>query len=135
MLLRQIAAPIVGILVGSVIVALVETAGRAVFRAPPAPSGDATAMRAYVAALPVGALATVVAGWWLGSFAGVWAAVLVAARRPRLHAGIVVGVLLLATVANLVMLPHPLWMTVLGPLGILVAGWLAMRVGARTASR
>ena len=92
------------------------------------------AMRAYVAALPVGALAAVVAGWWLGTFAGVWAAVVVAAQRPRLHAGIVIGVLLLATVANLVMLPHPLWMTVLGPLGILAAGWLAMRLAARRAS-
>lgn len=131
--LRQIAAPVVGVIVGSVVVALVEMAGRALFPGPPAPAGDATAMRAYVAALPFGALAAVAAGWWLGALAGVWAAVLVAAQRPRLHAGIVVGVLLLATVANLAMLPHPLWMVVLGPLGILVAGWLAMRLAVRRA--
>lgn len=131
MSLRHVAAPIAGVLVGSVVVALVETAGRALFPTPPAPSGDATAMRAYVATLPFEALAAVVAGWWLGTFAGASSAVLIAGRRPLLQAGIVTGVLLLATVANLALMPHPWWMVVFGPVRILLAGWLATRLEAR----
>lgn len=128
MSIRQIVAPIAGVVLGSIIVALMETAGRALFPVGQPPTQDAAALRAYMAAQPLGALAMVLAGWWLGTFAGAWGAVSIADRRPRLHAGIVTGVLLLATAANLALLPHPLWMVVLGPLGILAAGWIASRL-------
>jgi len=134
MSIRQVLAPIIGVVIGSVVVAVIETAGQALFRMP-APSGrDAAAWKTYVSALPPAALVTVLVGWWLGTFAGAWSGVRLAGRRPALHAAIVTCVLLLATVANLVMLPHPLWMSVLGPLGILWAGWLALRLRAAPAS-
>ncbi len=63
------------------------------------------------------------------------------ARRPPtrpaasaahlLHAGAIGGLVLAATVANLVMLPHPAWVAVVGPLGIVVATWLAAEVVRR----
>ena len=127
MRVRQVLAPVVGVIVGSVVVALVEAAGHAVYPAPSLGEARGSAMPAMVT-IPFGAAAFVVAGWWLGTVAGASAAVKVVGGRPLLHAGIVTGVLLLATVANLVMLPHPPWMVVLGPLGILAAGWLASRL-------
>jgi len=83
MSIRQIVAPIAGVVLGSIVVAVVETAGRALFPVDPPPAQDAEALRAYMAALPAGALAMVVAGWWLGTFVGAWSAVRIAHRRPR----------------------------------------------------
>lgn len=125
---RQVLAPLAGVVIGSIVIALVEAAGSAAYPVAPPPAQDAAALRAYVAALPFGAFVFVVAGWWLGTAVGAWTAVRLAGRVPLRQAGIVTGVLLLATAANLAMLPHPSWVVVLGPLGIVAAGWVASRL-------
>lgn len=119
--MRQILAPIAGIVVGSLVVAAVEALGHAAYPAPTLDLNDVAAMRAEIARLPIGALWFVLAAWWLGAFGGVAAAVRLAGRRPWLHAGIVGGVMLAAVVANLAMIPHPSWFAVVGVAGVAVA--------------
>jgi uncharacterized protein YacL len=51
-----------------------------------------------------------------------------------IYAIVVGGLMLVATAANLLTIPHPLWFSVLGVVGIIVAAWLGMTLGARPAS-
>lgn len=98
---------------------------------PPPPGLDLTQpdqLAAFVAQAPPAAMALVLAGWVLGAFVGGWVAAKVARAHP-LFAALMVGLLVLAgVVANNTMIPHPLWMTVLGVLLPLPASWLAARM-------
>lgn len=121
-MLRQVLAPVAGVVVGAAVVALVEAAGRSFYPTPtvvPAEQGQLV-----VGALPLGALAAVVVAWGLGAMAGSFVAALIARRHARRAALIAGGVLLASTVANLVMIPHPIWMMLAGPL-VVAAGTLA----------
>ncbi|MGH9371321.1 MAG: hypothetical protein ACRD15_07315, partial [Vicinamibacterales bacterium] len=68
---------------------------------------DPTAIRAHVAQLPLGAFLFVLGAWSLGSFLGAWLAARLAPRKQLAHGLIVGAPFLAASVANLVMLPHP----------------------------
>lgn len=132
-MIRHLAAPIAGIVCGAAVVAAVEAVGHALFPFAPPRNAEPAALRAAMASAPLGALISVLVAWWLGAFAGAWTAVKIAPGRPTLHAAIVAGVLLLATVTNLIMLPHPWWMAVGGPAGIVVAVVLGCRLAQRRA--
>ena len=80
------------------------------------------------------AMVLVVVSWVLGAFIGGWVAAKVAREHP-LFAALMIGVLVLAgVVANNTMIPHPLWMTVLGVLLPLPAAWLGARMARRPAT-
>jgi uncharacterized protein YacL len=65
---------------------------------------------------------------------GTFAACKIGTAKPIVFAGVVGGLMLIATVANLIMIPHPLWFSILGVVGVIVAAWLGMKFGASTAS-
>lgn len=98
---------------------------------PPPPGTDLTQpdqLAAYVARAPLAAMALVVASWVLGAFAGGWVAAKVAREHPS-FAALVIGLLVLAgVIANNTMIPHPVWMTVLGVLLPLPAAWMGARM-------
>ena len=72
----------------------------------------------------------VLIGWVLGAFLGGWVAARIA--RHRRAAALVIGALVvLGVVANNMMIPHPLWMTIAGVLLPIPAAWLAARGLAR----
>lgn len=127
--LRAALAILGGIGVAMVVISLVEMVGA---RVNPRPAGldmsDMDAMRAYAASLPASAIAIVLVGWLAGTFVGGFVAALIARRRPLLFSGIVGGVVLLATMINLALLPHPLWLSFSAVLGIPLAAWLASRL-------
>jgi len=78
--------------------------------------------------LPDGAFAIVLLGYFIGTFAGAALAAWIAGRFHVLHAGIIGVLSLLGTALNMAMLPHPVWMVVIGQLQpvpvSLLAGWL-----------
>ena len=122
---RNIAAGIAGIVIAVVLVWLIEMIGHAVYPPPPGLNfADADAMRAYVETLPVGALLFVAGAWFVATLVGTCAACAIGTARPVIFAIVVGGLMLVATVINLVMIPHPLWFSVLGLAGIVVAAWL-----------
>lgn len=91
---------------------------------------DRTGMATYVARQPDSVLAGLALGWAIAALAG---AILAArlARRGR-WPGWVVGVLVLAaTIANFVLVPHPGWMVALALFAIAAATWLGARTGSR----
>lgn len=124
--LRSVLAVITGCVVAFVVVALVESWGHWVY---PLPRDlDLTQperLAEFIQTLPAGAFGFVLAAWFLGTFVGGVTAALIARRRPFVTTGIVAGVVLLATAANLYLIPHPLWFAVTGIAGILAAWLLA----------
>ena len=132
---KNIAAGIAGVVIAGLLVWLVEMLGQTVYP-PPADLkfADPDAMRAYIDMLPLGALLFVAAAWFIGTLGGTFAACKIGTARPIVFAGVVGGLMLIATAANLIMIPHPLWFSILGLVGIAVGAWLGMTFGASTAS-
>ena len=95
---------------------------------------DPQALAAHIAAAPLSAMLVVVVGWALAAFAGGWVAARIA--RHRRAAALVIGLLVLAgVIANIAMIPHPLWMTVAGLALPLPLAWLAARIASPRVAR
>ena len=132
---KKIAAGIAGVIVAFALVWFVENIGHSVYP-PPADLdfADADAMRAYIDALPIGALLFVAGAWFLGTLGGIVTACRIGDAEPRTYTMVVGGLVLLATAANLIMIPHPAWFSIMGVVGILIAAWLGMTIGAGSGS-
>ena len=132
-MIRTVLSVIAGIVVAFAIVFISDALFHALVPSapPPADTGNREAMAAYVAGQPIGVLIALLAAWALGAFAGSALAAHLA-RRGEMPGWIVTGLFLLATAANFMMVPHPMWMVVLGVALILAAGWAGSRAGTRT---
>ncbi len=134
-MVKNIAASIVGIVIAAALVWLVEKLGHAVYP-PPADLdfADPDAMRAYMATVPAGALLFVGSAWFVGTLGGTFAACKLRRAKPVMFAVVVGGLMLIATAANLLMIPHPIWFSILGVAGVVVGAWLGMTLGMDSAS-
>ena len=130
-MLRSVLGVIIGIISGFVVIYAVEHVGQLIWPvATELDLKDKAAAAAFLAAMPVGGLVTVVVAWILGAYTGSMVALLMSDRR-RIAGIIPAALIFAATVLVLFMLPHPLWMAVAGLGGIIAAGWLADRLFAR----
>jgi hypothetical protein len=105
---------------------------------PPPPGLDFSnkeALRAYVESAPSGALMMVLAAWVVATLAGGLAAGQIARTRPGLVSALIGLVILVAGVANLIMIPHPTWFWVSAVLAIPAAALLASSLTVRLKSR
>lgn len=126
---KNIIAGIVGILATGAIVWAIEMIGHAVYPPPDNLNfADANAMQAYIAALPVAALLFIAAAWFAGTLGGIIVACRVGTAQNKIFAGLIAGLMLLATAYNLAVIPHPLWFSVVGIAAILMAAWLALKL-------
>jgi hypothetical protein len=96
-------------------------------------STDREAARAAVASVPAGILLVLVTGWALAAGVGAFCAVRSSASRAPTAGLVVTGILLLATMANLAMIPHPVWMWPGAMILIPLLGWLGVRRGVAPA--
>lgn len=120
-MVRSIIAVVLGALLAGVTVAAVEFLGQRLF--PPPPGLDFNNREAMMS-LPTGTFVFLLLAWALGALAGGWLAARLAPRKPLLH-GMIVGALLMAGgVMNLVTIPHPVWVTILGLLVFLPAAYM-----------
>jgi len=132
---KNIAAGIAGVVIAGLLVWLVEMLGHAVYPPPMDLNfADPDAMRAYMDVMPLGALLFVAAAWFIGTLGGTFAACKIGDAKPMIFAIVVGGLMLIGTLFNLVTIPHPLWFSILGLVGIAVGAWLGMTFGASTAS-
>ncbi len=130
--MRKVVAIVVGVVVSFVLIGAIDNLGHRVYPLTGMPAvADRAAMREYIAAMAPGAKAFAVAAWLVAGFFGPFLAARLA-RGPGVVAPVVVAcVVLAAVVANLVMLPHPPWMNVVGVAGVPLLAWLATRLAAR----
>ncbi len=126
---RDIVAGVLGVLIAVGLVWIVDVTGHAVYP-PPAnlDYSDEEAMRAYMAALPLGAFLFVGGAWFIAALGGTFAACKIGRAKPKTYALVVGGFILIATVANLMMIPHPLWLSITGIAGIVFAAWLGQKL-------
>ncbi|MDH5621333.1 MAG: hypothetical protein OEY74_04560 [Gammaproteobacteria bacterium] len=129
---KNIAAGVIGVFVAVGLVWLIEMIGHAVYPPPPdIDFSDVDAVRHYLSTLPLGAFAFVGGAWFLGTLGGTMAASRIGSAAPRLFAMVVGGFVLAATAFNLAVIPHPLWFSIVGVAGILVAAWLGQFLSTR----
>lgn len=126
-MLRRIMGTAAGIIVAMVTIGLVEWLGQQLFPPPPGVDmADPAAIARAVASLPTGLKASVSVAWFVGTFVGGLAGLAIA--RWRAVPWIVAATVVLAAVANYVMIPHPLWMQVAGIALPPLAAILALRL-------
>lgn len=128
---RQILGVVVGLLAAGVVVMLVEALGHAAF--PPAAGFDPAAPD--LSLVPLGAIASIAVAWTLGPLVGGLVATLVGKPAGPVPA-LVVGLFFLAAdVANLLMIPSPAWMWVVGIVAPLPSAWLGFALARRRRPR
>lgn len=117
-MLRSLFALCAGLFAAMIAITGVELAN-AKWLYPPPPGfdfRDPAQVQAFVAAMPVAALATVVAGWLLGAFAGGAVAARLEQRYPWLPSALVGVFISVGTLLNARSLPHPGWVVAAGTL-------------------
>ena len=131
-MVRRIIAVIAGIAVAVVLVMLVQQLGHGLFPPPPdLDPADRDFMEAYVASLPWGPLAFVIASYFLATLLGGWVAGAIAGERPMVYAGIVAACILAGAISTVMMIPHPAWFTATAIAAILLAALLAAALASR----
>ena len=126
---RSVVAIVAGVIVAFVTVMLIDTLNHAVF---PPPEGldfsDPDAIRPYLATLPVGAFLLILASSVVAAFIGTLLACHIGRGNPLLYGGVVGGIILAATIANFIAIPHPHWLSAATVVGIVLSTLLAMKL-------
>lgn len=131
-LLRSILAGVVGLVVASLVVFLIESVNHHFF---PFPAGmdmnDREAIAAFVKTLPAGAFVAVWFGWALGAFTGTWLAKKLtpgASNRPAITVAVV---FFLFCAFNMAMIPSPIPFIVASVITTPLASYAALRLANR----
>lgn len=109
--LFHILAVLAGMLLGGLTAGLIEMGSSWLY---PAPEGmdfsNREQLHEFVSTLPLPAFLIVLVAWITSAFVGPWVARRLAPDRSAIP-GLIVGALfILAPIANLIMIPHPVWM-------------------------
>lgn len=126
--MRVVLSTLGGVLAALVLVFAIESLGHRLW--PPPTEIDWTnpeSARAGMSLLPLGALVSVAMAWVIATFVGGWVAARFA-HRPW-PAYIVGGLIVIASVGNLLMLPHPIWFWLFALVIVPVAALGAGRLG------
>ena len=112
-------------------VVAIEVGSAAVHPLPPGLDlHDKESCTAFFANYPQWLLGVGALGWGLTAFTSTWLATRLGAYRHFAHGVAMGALLLLAAIANMLMLPYPIWfelaILVILPLGIFLGTWLAI---------
>lgn len=132
-MVKKVIAVLLGVLTGIVVVTLGDLLSTWAF-----PTGETvdfnnpTAVEAYMNKLPFGALIIMAGSWLLSAFFGGLMSAYIYITKPG-QVSVVTGVILLiGSIINLYMIPHPLWMTITAVLGYIpmarIGGQVAVRL-------
>ena len=131
-MMRMLLGTLVGVAVAFGTVLIMQKIGHSVF--PPPADFDAEnteAIRTYVASAPIGSLLFVLASYFIGTFDGVFVACLIARTKYHVFGVIIGGMMLAATIANLILIPHPHWFSAAAVIGIVTCTLMAVFLAVR----
>ena len=130
-MVRNVAAAITGIVTAFVLIMLIEKLGHSIYPPPPdIDFSDPEAMRPYIATLPFLALLFPMIAWVVATFAGTALACKIGTANPLAFAAVVGGLVLAGTIANLIVIPHPVWFSAVSLAAIAASAWIAVRVAS-----
>ena len=116
-MLRTLLAVLVGLVAAMLLIFGLEAFGMMMFPPPPGMVLENEAdLARLVAVSSTGKKAWVVFGWAFASFVGGWLAALISRRHRRIAALCVAVFIVAGTLMNAMVIPHPMWMNVLGVL-------------------
>jgi len=125
-MLKRILIIILGIIVGSVFIYLVEALGHLVY---PPPEGidtnDMESMKIMIDQLPFGAFLFVLLAYGVGSFIGGLLSAFLSKNGRVANAVIVGSILMIFGIINLLMIPHPVWFTLVSIMLFIPCAYLA----------
>jgi hypothetical protein len=128
-MLRLVLGVLAGVAAGFATVFLIELISGKLY---PMPAGldptNAEGMKAYIAGLPGGAFALVLAAMTLGAFDAAAIAAVIAGRR-RVAGWIAGGFIVAATVVNVIAIPHPVWFAAASVVLAATGAWLGAALG------
>lgn len=129
---NKIISVLVGVIVGVIVVTLGEKIQHQFY---PLPEGldfkDSKAVKAFVDSLPLGAFISLVFIWILSSFVGGFVAAKLTHENKMKSAMITGGILMLAAIMNMFMIPHPVWMIVVTLALYLPAAYLGGKLATK----
>jgi len=130
-MVRNVAAAITGVVTAFVLIMLIEKLGHIIYPPPPdIDFSDPEAMRPYIATLPFLALLFPMIAWVVATFAGTVLACKIGTANPLAFAAVVGGLVLAGTIANLIVIPHPVWFSAVSLAAIAASAWIAVRVAS-----
>jgi len=130
-MVRNVAAALAGIVTAFVMIMLIEKLGHIIY--PPPADLDVSnpdVMRPYIATLPFLALLFPMIAWVVATFAGTVLACKIGTANPLAFAAVVGGLVLAGTIANLIMIKHPLWFSLVSLVAVAASAWVAARVSS-----
>ncbi len=128
-MLTKILAGLAGLVAALAVIALTQRLGHVVYPPPPdLDVHDIEAFREFTAGLPLMALLFVLIAYYAGSFVGTFVAGWIAGFRTLIYTGVIGGLVLAGTIANLAQIPHPLWFSILAVIGIPLFAYLGGRL-------
>src|SRR5687767_8295446 len=127
--IRSALVLLAGVIAAVLVVVLVDTLVGSMY---PLPDGtdlnDRASMQAAVASMPAAAFVLLLAGWVVAAAVGAYLAARLARRSAALHGLVVAIFVLMATIANLAAIPHPVWLWPAAIILIPAAGWAVTRM-------
>jgi len=131
-LIRSALVLLAGVVAAVLVVVLMDTIVGSIYAVPAGTDpNNPESMRRAVAAMPAAAHLLLLGGWVLAAGAGSYFAARIATHAPANHGLIVALFVLVATVANLASIPHPVWLWPAVIILIPAAGWAATKLAAR----
>jgi hypothetical protein len=126
---RIILGIVIGVALGFALVMAGDYLNRMLFPMPPdLQITNPEAIRDYMASAPVTSLLGMPVTWTVAAGAGAFAAAIIAGRA---WTGWIAGALMFAaTLLNLALIPHPLWMLVAAIVFVPAAAWFGAKFGA-----
>lgn len=124
-----------GVVIAVMVVILMDALVGRIYPLPPGvDTRDEESLRQVIAGLPIGAFVLLLTGWILAAATGSYFATRLATQARATHGLIVSIFVLVATIANLAAIPHPIWMWPAAIILIPAAGWVAARLVVRSAA-
>ena len=131
--LRSVLGIVVGVVVALAIITGFDFLSSSLFPLPPGVDPfDPAQLQAVMDQIPAAAFGIILLGWAAASFFGAWLAARIAGRAPFVHGMTVAVLLLVAGVLNMMLVPHPIWVWVLGVAAFIGFGYLGSKLAERT---
>lgn len=130
---RQIISVVVGVIAGMVAMMIVNYISVAMYPMPQAlDTSNPELMAEYIAGLPMLAKLIVLVSWIVSAFvAGFVAAKIAPDDKARTMAIIVGALLMLGGIANAFMIPHPMWMLIIGLLQYIPVAHIGAKIAGK----
>jgi len=112
-MLRNIISVVTGIIVAVVLITVVEVISHKIY---PPPTGidfnNKEALKELMNTMPKGAMLLVILAHAIGAFGGGVVTALISTEKRIMFSTVTGGIVLIMGIANLIMVPHPIWFAI-----------------------